>query len=313
MIDPQTERFLEKLNNLGLAPDTNDTPVEARERLFRRLELIQEEKQDVSSVEDKTIEGKHGPFKVRVYRPAGIDAEAVIPVLIYFHGGGWVVGSIETVDSVCRKLCNESGACVVSVDYHLAPEYKFPRPVDDALTAAYWVYRNCSMLHIDPDKIAVGGDSAGGNLAIVVSILARDAGDLPVAFQLLFYPGVDLQPVRSANSEENGDAPILGNGALDYFRNFYLENDEDGMDWKASPIICSDLSGLPPSFMITAGNDPLHDEGMAFAQKLSEAGNDSTFINFERQIHGFMTLPREIDESKTALSIAAAELKRRMI
>jgi acetyl esterase len=194
------------------------------------------------------------------------------------------------------------------VDYRLAPEHRFPAAVDDAIAAARWVRQEAAALKVDPDRMAVGGDSAGGNLAAVVALAARDAGDLPLAFQLLIYPATDQR--RNAPSQSaNAQGYLLTRDSIDYFHDHYLVDDARDLDWRASPLLHADHGRLPPAFVLTAGYDPLRDEGVQYAQKLSEAGSRATLVSFERQIHGFILMGRVIDEANTAVQLCAAQLK----
>jgi acetyl esterase len=230
-------------------------------------------------------------------------------VLVYFHGGGFVIGDLETHDSLCRELANGSQCAVVAVDYRLAPEHRFPCALDDSLAATYWVARNAESLHLDATRLAVGGDSAGGNLAAVVSILARDAGDLPIAFQLLIYPATDARCVAASHTT-NGQGYMLTQDTMAYFLGHYLSSTEERSALTASPLLHPDLSRLPPALVLTAGYDPLRDEGLQYAQRLTQAGNRATLVCFERQIHGFIVMGKVIDEANAAVALCANELAR---
>jgi acetyl esterase len=191
----------------------------------------------------------------------------------------------------------------------MGPEHPFPAAVDDSLAATRWVRDHAAELRVDASRLAVGGDSAGGNLAAVVAIAARDAGDLPIAFQLLIYPATDQR--RGAPSHvNNGQGYLLTRETIEYFHNHYIADAETDLDWRASPLLAADLSSLPPALVLTAGFDPLHDEGLQYAQRLTQSGSRSTHIDFSRQIHGFITMGRVIDEANAAVAICAAELRR---
>jgi acetyl esterase len=198
---------------------------------------------------------------------------------------------------------------VVSVDYRLAPEFAFPVPVDDCLAATRWVQQHATDLNVDPTRIAVGGDSAGGKLAAVIAIAARNAKDLPISFQLLIYPATD-QRFNTKSYQVNGQGYLLTSDSMTYFRGHYITDTKHHLDWRASPLLADDLSGLPPALVLVAGYDPLRDEGVAYAQRLSEAGNKATLVSFERQIHGFITMGRVINEANEAVEVCAAALKR---
>jgi acetyl esterase len=245
-------------------------------------------------------------------RPLGSAATDTLPVLVYYHGGGWVIGDLDTHDTLCRELANGSGCAVVAVDYRMGPEHRFPAAVDDSIAAARWVRANAASLQLDATRMAVGGDSAGGNLAAVLAIAARDAGDLPLAFQLLIYPGTD-QRRGTPSHRSNGQGYLLTSDTIDYFHDHYIDDPRHDLDWRASPLLHTDLSRLPPAFVLTAGYDPLRDEGLQYAQALSEAGNRADLVCFERQIHGFVTMGRVIDEANTAVSLCASQLRRALV
>ena len=216
---------------------------------------------------------------------------------------------VDTHDVLCRDLALKSGCTVVSVDYRLAPEFAFPAPVDDCLAATRWVQQHATDLNVDPTRIAVGGDSAGGKLAAVIAIAARNAKDLPISFQLLIYPATD-QRFNTKSYQVNGQGYLLTSDSMTYFRGHYIADTKHYLDWRASPLLADDLSGLPPALVLVAGSDPLRDEGVAYAQRLSEAGNKATLVSFERQIHGFITMGRVINEANEAVEVCAAALKR---
>jgi acetyl esterase len=250
----------------------------------------------VASVQDHEI-----PLPVRVYRPT--DA-ATLPALVYYFGGGWTLGTIDTADGICRSLANAAGCAVVAVGYRLAPEHKFPTAVHDCLAGLRWA---ASAPGIDPDRIAVGGDSAGGNLAAAVTLLARSDGPA-IAHQLLVYPntlyGADYDSVRA------GTDPLLFNRtSVDWYWGHYLADPADGLDPLASPLRAPDHSGLPPATVITAEYDPLRDEGEAYAAALAAAGVPVELRRFDGMIHGFFAMAGQLDAGREALSWAAARLR----
>ena len=197
---------------------------------------------------------------------------------------------------------------MVAVDYRMAPEHRFPAAVDDSIAAARWVRREAQRLGVDADRMAVGGDSAGGNLAAVVALAARDAGDLPLAFQLLIYPATD-QRRGWPSHQANGQGYLLTKESMDYYHDHYLADPRHDLDWRASPLLHDDHRGLPPAFVLTAGYDPLRDEGLQYAHRLSAAGNRAALVNFERQIHGFILMGKAIDEANTAVQLCASQLR----
>ena len=210
---------------------------------------------------------------------------------------------------LCRQLANGSGCAVVSVDYRMGPEHRFPAAVDDCLAATAWLRRNAESLGLDATRLAVGGDSAGANLAAVVAIAARDAGDLPIAFQLLIYPATDMRRGHESHAT-NGRGYLLETETITYYHDNYIAEAAHDLDWRASPLLHDSLARLPPALVLTAGFDPLRDEGLAYADALVAAGNRASYICFERQIHGFITMGKVIDEANAAVAICAAELAR---
>jgi acetyl esterase len=232
----------------------------------------------------------------------------VLPVLVYYHGGGWVIGDLDTHDVLCRQLSNQSRCAVIAVDYRMGPEHRFPAAVDDALAAAHWVRDQAALLKLDPTRMAVGGDSAGGNLAAAVTLLMRDAGDAPPAFQLLIYPATD-QRCGAPSHTTNANGYLLTADSIGYYRGHYLPEPAQWTDPRASPLLASDLTRLPPALVLTAGFDPLRDEGLQYADALSAAGNRVQYVCFERQVHGFITMSKVIAEARTAVALCAAVLK----
>ena len=309
MLHPQTRALLDFIEQRNIPPTHTLSVAEARAYYRDRRGVTQPVPPEVALTTDLTASGPHGPIPLRLYRPLGASATALLPVLVYYHGGGWVIGDLDTHDSLCRALANESGCAVVAVDYRLGPEHRFPAAVNDALAATRWVRQHAAALHLDATRLAVGGDSAGGNLAAVVSIAARDSGDLPIAFQLLIYPATDQH--RSAPSHTtNGQGYLLTTDTMDYFTGHYITDPAQYKDWRSSPLLHTDLSKLPPALVLTAGYDPLRDEGAAYAKALTAAGNRASYICFERQIHGFITMGKMLDEANTAVTMCAAELRR---
>lgn len=308
MLHPQAQALLKLMEEKGVPPTHTLTPGQARAFYRDRRTFTQPEPPQVAAVRDLEARGPAGPIPLRSYRPAGCGADEVLPVLVYYHGGGWVIGDLDTHDVVCRQLSNLSGCAVVAVDYRLAPEHRFPAAFDDALAAARWVRAQAGALKVDASRIAVGGDSAGGNLAAAVALAARDAGDLPLAFQLLVYPATDQRRGWPSHTT-NGQGYLLTKESMDYYHDHYLPDPALDADWRASPLLAASHAGLPPAFVLTAGYDPLRDEGLQYAQALSAAGTSATLVNFERQIHGFITMGRVIDEANVAVQLCAAQLR----
>jgi acetyl esterase len=242
-------------------------------------------------------------YAMRVYRPV---TNETLPALMYFHGGGWTIGDVDTHDVLCRQLAVGARCVVFSVDYRLAPEHPFPAAVDDCFAATRYVAENAAKLKIS--GIAVGGDSAGGNLAATVALLARDAGGPALAFQLLIYPATD-QRMGTASHHRNGQGYLLTAESIRCFRGNYLPNERDWSDWRASPLLAQSHANLPPALVITAGYDPLVDEGRAYADKLRAAGVKIAYREYEDMVHGFILFGGVIDTANTAVADCCAALR----
>ncbi|MGI9606913.1 MAG: alpha/beta hydrolase [Acidimicrobiales bacterium] len=264
---------------------------------------------DVGSIDDRTIPGPGGPLAIRIYRP--IDAPELAPALVYFHGGGWVFGTLETHDAVCRAMCALSSAVVVSVDYRLAPESPFPAAPDDAEAATVWVIEHGDEIGVDGARVAVGGDSAGGSLATVVAQQFSRAGGPDLAAQVLVYPSTELADVGHGSHVENGEGLLLTAAFMRWFSDHYVPDPADRTDLRASPAR-GELAGLPPAFVLTAEYDPLRDEGNAYAAALAAAGVDVEHHVFPGQVHSFFTQYGLIDDSNDAVARIAAFLSSRL-
>jgi acetyl esterase len=312
-VTPEVQTFLTMLASVEAPPAGEQTPEEVRAAYTMLASLITRE--DVGSVTDRTIPGPAGPIPVRVYVPAGDPpGERGRGVLVYLHGGGWTIGSVEDYDPVCRTLANRSGAVVVSVDYRLAPEHPFPAAVDDALAAVRWVARAGASgelgTGVDATRLAVGGDSAGGNLAAVVARELRDA-DPPLRLQLLVYPAVDMT-MSYPSIDENGEGYFLTKDTMLWFGDNYVGDEVERTDPLVSPLHADPgaLVGVAPALVVTAEYDPLRDEGEAYAAALVAAGVEVTATRYDGVIHGFFSLPDIIPEGKVALDQAGEVLRR---
>jgi acetyl esterase len=310
MLDPQAKALIDLMVARAVPAVHTLSPADARRFYRERRSFTQPDAPAVAQVEDRTITGPHGAVPLRIYRPH--DGAAALPALVYFHGGGWTIGDLDTHDVLCRQLCLGAGVVVVSVDYRLGPEHRFPAAVDDALAAVRWVQAEVQMLGIDASRIALGGDSAGGNIAASLAILlrdARDAAEAAPAFQLLIYPATDMRHIAPSH-RVNGQGYLLTTQSIDYYRGHYLADRAQRTDPRASPLLAANHRGLPPALILTAGFDPLRDEGRQYADALSAAGNAVQYICFERQVHGFITMGRLIDEANTAVDLCASALRR---
>ena len=309
MLHPQARALLDLITARQIPPTHTLSVTDARAGYRERRSVTQPPPPDVAQVQELQASGPHGAVPLRLYRPLGWTEGQTLAVLVYFHGGGWTIGDLDTHDTLCRELANGAGCAVVAVDYRMGPEHRFPAAVDDCVAATRWVHANAAALHLDDSRLAVGGDSAGGNLAAVVAIIARDSADPAIAFQLLIYPATD-QHRTAASHVENAQGYLLTTDTMDYFTGHYIAEPAQYDDWRASPLLHVDLSRLPPALVVTAGFDPLRDEGNAYAERLTAAGNRANTVCFVRQIHGFITMGKVLDEANTAVGLCAAELRR---
>ena len=302
-LDPQAQEVLDQSAALGLPPAHTVSPEEAR---VNRLSRLSAPGPEVAKVEDRTIPSGSAQVPVRIYTPEG---SGPFPALAWFHGGGWVVGNLETADATARHLAVGSGCVVVSVDYRLAPEAKFPAAADDCYAATQWIAQHASSINVVPSRIAVGGDSAGGNLAAVVCLMAKDRGGPSIASQILVYP-VTARDFGTGSYRDNANGYSLTLDTMKWYWNHYLANDADASNPYAAPMQAKDLAGLPPALVITAEFDPLRDEGNAYADRLQAAGVTTTCSCYDGMIHGFFGMPAVMDKGKQAIAEAAGALKR---
>jgi acetyl esterase len=307
MLDPQAKAVIEAAAKSGRPAYHQLAPKDARQLFLETRPLSTPVPPEIGSVRNLHADGPQGQIPLRVYRPAG-DTSMPLPVYVYFHGGGWVIGDLETHDVICRQLTAASGACVVSVDYRLAPEHKFPAAADDAWAATKWIVAHAAELGIDATRLAVGGDSAGGNLAAVVALMAREAGGPAIALQVLLYPVTDLG-AESTSYGAFADGYMLTRESMRWFRAHYLGAPGDGQDWRASPIRAKSLAGLPPALIVTAGFDPLRDEGEAYAARLRDAGVMVDYVCFGGMIHGFAGMGKVLGTAHRAIALIGGALR----
>ena len=304
-LDPQAAAMLEELN-AGVAPPSSTLSVATGRKMLESLFAV-EDPEPVGTVTDLEVQGPNGPVPLRAYLP---DGEGPFPVVVFFHGGGWVRGSLDAYEGPCRLLTNETGCVVVSVDYRRAPEHPFPAGFEDCYRAAEWAATHAADLQGDPDRVAVAGDSAGGNLAAAVALAARDRDGPDLAHQLLVYPSVNPPSVRRFDSyDEYATGYFLEMDSIEWYLEQYLAGRADVGNAYAFPLRARELSGLPSATVLTAGFDPLRDEGAAYADRLESAGVDVERLHYEGQIHGFYSLYEHIDEGRTAIGDAAARLE----
>ncbi|HEV8584679.1 MAG TPA: alpha/beta hydrolase [Methylomirabilota bacterium] len=307
-LDPQARNVIDLVIKSGRPPYHQLSPKDARQMFRETRPASTPPAPEIGAVREVKASGPLGEIPLRVYRPAGVPAATRLPVYVYFHGGGWVIGDLETHDVVCRQITAESGVCVISVDYRLAPEHKFPASVDDAWAATRWIAAHAADLGVDGAKVAVGGDSAGGNLAAVVALLARDGGSPPIALQVLIYPVTDLS-AESQSYTDLADGYMLTRDSMRWFKAQYLTKEEDAADWRVSPLRAPSLAGVAPALVITAGYDPLRDEGEAYARRLREAGVGVDAVCFGGMIHGFVPMGRLIDTAFRGVTLIAGSLR----
>jgi acetyl esterase len=303
-VDPQVQVLLDMLAAAGGPRFIELSPAEAREwfdKLRRPFEV------PIGQITDRAIPSPAGDIPVRLYTPVDTAPGAEFPVLVYFHGGGWVVGSIDSHDPVCRSLANASGCKIISVDYRLAPEHPWPAAPDDCFAAVQWVAANATALGVDARRLAVGGDSAGGNLSAAVTRRSRTARGPHIAFQLLIYPALDAS-MGLPSMTQNATGYFLEKPGMEWFYGHYIPDHADVMNPDISPLHADDLSGLPPAYVVTAEYDPLRDEGRLYAEKLKAAGVPVEYVNYPSMIHGFFGFQAGVDASRDAVKQAGQAL-----
>jgi acetyl esterase len=297
-LNPQVQEYLHGLSEQGLPPLYRLPLAEARET-YRDLSVPDEPPESVGSVTDRTISGPNGDIPIRLYRPT---ADGPRPALAFFHGGGWMLGGIETHDALCRALTNAADCVVVAVDYRLAPEHRFPDGLEDCYAATQWLADNAEAIGATPGALAVAGDSAGATLALGVSLLARDRGGPSIDYQVLAYPPADFG-FETDSYEENAQGYFLTRKDMERFWNGYVRSELDGDHPYAAPLQADRLDGVPPAFLLTCGFDPLRDDGRALAERLNAAGVPIRHVQYGDMIHGFLTMlaDPELDRARAAI------------
>lgn len=306
VLDAQVKDFLNLLTKMNVPPLESMTPSEARASAIEGFKSMNFPKGEVSGIENFEIPGSECEIRLRTYYPPG---NKPFPAVLYFHGGGWVFDNLDTHDHVCRALCSGAECVVVSVDYRLAPENKFPAAVVDCYEATKWVSENSEAIKVDPLRIAVGGDSAGANLAAAVSLTARDIGEPRISFQLLVCPVADLSSFDRESCKRYADGYFLTLAQMKWFRELYVEKPDDVYDPRVSPLLARDLSGLPDSLIITAEFDLLRDEGEKYAQRLQNYGVPVQCLRYNGMIHDFFLLLGLVDRARDAMDEACNSLR----
>nr|WP_294544304.1 alpha/beta hydrolase [uncultured Rhodopila sp.] len=306
-VNPQVRALLDEFEKQGLPPFDQMSVTRARVVALGFRDL-QGEPENLGEVRDILVPGPAGALPVRLYHPAPGQA---LPLVVYFHGGGWVIGDLEIVDKPCRALANASHCVVASVNYRLSPETKFPGPAEDCYAATKWLAEHAHAIGANGRFVAVAGDSAGGNLAAVVALMARDRGGPALSYQVLIYPvTAPAAGTQSASYQENADGYLLTKGSMEWFWDHYLTAPDDGKNPHAAPLHAADLSRLPPAMVITAEFDPLRDEGLAYTKRLQEAGVSVNAVHYPGLIHGFFWLAGALDAGKELIAAIGDELRK---
>ena len=308
-LDPQAKAILEAVKAAGLPDMWQLTPDQGREQYKLRVKKLDAKNEPIHSVETLRIDVADRALRIRVYKPREVMIGERLPALLWFHGGGFVIGDLDTHDSVCRRIARLAECIVVAVDYRLAPESKFPAAADDCMAALRWVALHGERLGVDAERLAVGGDSAGGNLAAVCALVARNEGFPKLKLQLLIYPCVAPEP-ETRSHHQFAEGCLLTRKSITWFYAQYLRSSKDTQDFRFAPLIADDLANLAPAFVLVAGYDPLRDEGVQYASRLIEAGNRVTLVNYEGMIHGFLLMLGAVDAANRAAEQAANALKR---
>jgi len=305
-LDPTLQAMRDQRAQSGAPPLYTLSLAQARAADLADIQAGAGDPEPVHQVFERDIPGPAGPLTLRGYRPAGPDGPR--PVLVYFFGGGWTLGSLDTSDAVCRRLANSASCLVVSVGYRLAPESKFPAAVEDCFAATAWVAAHGDEIGADPTRLAVGGDSAGGNLAAAVTLLARERGGVDLAGQLLVYPNTDYL-ADTESMRESTDEALFNRRSVACYWEHYLSTPDDGANPLVAPLRAASLAGLPPALVITAEYDPLRDEGERYADRLAQAGVPVQATRYDGMAHGFFTMVGTLDGAKRAIAEAAGALR----
>jgi acetyl esterase len=311
-LDPESQRLIDLMAAANRPAWNTLSPQAARDLYLSLRPGAQGPRPADVTVVDRTIPGPAGELPVRIYRPASAPADAPLPALVYAHGGGWVFGNLDSHDVLCAQLALEAGIAVFHVDYRLAPEARFPGAFDDVVAALKWVADHGASVAIDPARLAIGGDSAGGNLAAAVSIWARDHGGPKLLMQLLAYPVTDAV-ARADSYRRYEDGYGLNAITMEWFFDHYTPDKTSRGDWRVSPLRAASLAGLPPALVVTAGYDPLRDEGRAYAWRLQQEGTQADVVEFGGMLHGFLSSPMLLHGARRGTTLCAAALREALV
>jgi len=311
-LDPESQRLLDLMAAANRPAWNSLSPQAARDLYLSLRPAAQGPRPADVKVVDRTIRGPAGDLAVRIYRPASAAADTKLPALLYAHGGGWVFGNLDSHDVLCAQLAIEAGIVVFHVDYRLAPEARFPAAFDDVVAALEWLAANGASVGVDPTRLAIGGDSAGGNLAAAVSIWARDQGGPKLLMQLLAYPVTDAV-ARADSYRRYEDGYGLNAATMEWFFDHYMPDKAARGDWRLSPIRAASLAGLPPALVLTAGYDPLRDEGRAYAARLHREGTQADLVEFGGMLHGFLSSPMLLHGARRGTTLCAAALREALV
>jgi acetyl esterase len=311
-LDPESQRLIDLMAAANRPAWNTLSPQAARDLYLSLRPAAQGPRPAEAQVVDRTIPGPAGNLAVRLYRPASAPADAMLPCLVYAHGGGWVFGNLDSHDVLCAQFALEAGIMVFAVDYRLAPEARFPGAFDDVVAGLEWLAANGASVGVDSSKLAIGGDSAGGNLAAAVAIWARDNGGPKLRLQLLAYPVTDAVG-RTESYRRYEDGYGLNAATMEWFFDHYAPDKGSRGDWRVSPLRAGSLAGLPPALVITAGYDPLRDEGRAYAFRLHQEGTQADLVEFGGMLHGFLSSPMLLHGARRGTSLAAAALREALV
>ncbi len=306
-LDPLVKTFLDQLAAVPGPKMWDMTPTDARMAFAVMMQLVGPKDVPIGKTENLVAPGPGGDISMRIYTPVAAGSEPQ-PALVYFHGGGFVIGDLETHDGLCRMFANEGGFRVIAVDYRLSPEHPFPAAIDDAVAALTWIEANAAALGVDPNRIAVGGDSAGGMISVVLAQKSKEKAAPKVAFQLLLFPATQIE-IETRSRREFAEGYFLEGKTIAWFFKNYVPADTDKSDPRLAPLMTSDLSGLPPAYVMLGGFDPLHDEGLDYAEKLKAAGVSVTVADYPDLVHCFIYLQAIIPQAREAVTAAAIAVR----